>query len=259
MNFKVEPSNILQETIEWVGNAFAMLYFASPLIEIIRLKKGKIDKNAIPLFLLLSILFNCLFWSIFAFCHAKIWISMLITNSVGLVINITLMFFYLYIFLDGKITHFIGFGLFVVNLLVGTTYLLNKLIQNRIISSSDKSLGVIAMVVNVIMYSSPITNIIKLCKFRSRKFLPIYTNIIGLLTTSVYILYGVLTENKPTWISNVASLGIIIIQICIWGYIYWRYPNNAPKVERIDIVENDSIVYDEEIKPLSNNLDYDSD
>ena len=54
MNFKVEPLNILQETIEWVGNAFAMLYFASPLIEIIRLKKGKIDKNAIPLFLLLS-------------------------------------------------------------------------------------------------------------------------------------------------------------------------------------------------------------
>ena len=60
MNFKVEPLNILQETIEWVGNTFAMLYFASPLIEIIRLKKGKIDKNAIPLFLLLSILFNCL-------------------------------------------------------------------------------------------------------------------------------------------------------------------------------------------------------
>ena len=166
---------------------------------------------------------------------------------------------YLYIFLDGKITHFIGFGLFVVNLLVLTTYLLNKLIQNRIISSSDNSLGVIAMVVNVIMYSSPITNIIKLCKFRYRKFLPIYTNIIGLLTTSVYILYGVLTENKPTWISNVASLGIIIIQICIWGYIYWRYPNNAPKVERIDIVENDRIVHDEESKPESNNLDYDSD
>ena len=89
--------------------------------------------------------------------------------------------------------------------------------------------------------------------------LPISTNIIGLLTTSVYILYGVLTENKPTWISNVASLGIIIIQICIWRYIYWRYPNNAPKVERIDIVENDRIVHDEESKPESNNLDYDSD
>ena len=198
MNFKVEPRNILQEIIEWVGNAFAMLYFASPLIEIIRLKKGKSYKNAIPLFLLLSILFNCLFWSIFALGHSKIWISMLITNSVGLVINIVLMFFYLYIFLDEKITHFIGYGLFVVNLLVETTYLLNKLIHNRIISSSDHSLGIIAMVVNVIMYASPITNISKLCKYRSRRFLPIYTNIIGLLTTSVYVLYGVLTDNKPT-------------------------------------------------------------
>ena len=259
MNFKVEPTTFLQSVIEWVGNGFAMLYFASPLIEIIRLKRGKNYKNAIPLFLLLSILFNCLFWSIFAFCQETIWLSMLITNSVGLVINIILMFFYLYLFLDGKVTHFIGYGFFVVNILVETTYLLYQLMQKKIISPSDYSLGIIAMIINVIMYASPITNIIKLCKYKSRRYLPIYTNIIGLVTTSVYVLYGVLTGNKPTWISNVASLGIIIIQICIWGYLYWKYPKNAPQVDRIDIVENDRIIHDEDSKPESNNLDYDSD
>ena len=148
MKFGIEPQTVLQYTLEWIGNGLSIVYFVSPLIEIVRLYKGKINRKSIPMFLLLSILFNCLFWCIFGYLHDPIWISMMITNGIGLVVNICLMFLYLSLFLDNAVKPFVGYGFFVVNLLVEITYLIHELINSQIISKEDDSLGYIAMVFN---------------------------------------------------------------------------------------------------------------
>ena len=245
MKFGVEPKGILQGSLEWVGHFFSLVYFVSPAIEIVRLYKGKIERKSIPMFLLLSILFNCLFWCIFGFLHDPIWISMMITNGIGLVVNIALMFLYLYLFLDHALKPFIGYGFFVVNLLVEATYLIYELVNRQIITKADDSLGYIAMVFNVIMYASPITNIIKLFQNKSKDFIPIYTNAVGFLACSVFIAYGVLTESKETWISNTASLAVIVIQIGFWVYFYIKNPKSQPIVI-IDDVESGDMVKEEE-------------
>ena len=241
MKFGVEPKDVLQSALEWLGNGLSIIYFISPLIEIIRLFKGKINRNSIPVFLLLSILFNCLFWCIFGYLHDPIWLSMIITNGIGLVVNIGLMFLYLYLFLDHAIKPFVGYGFFVVNLLVEITYLIYELMNSKIITESDDSLGYIAMIFNVIMYASPITNIVQLFRTKSKDFLPIYTNSIGFFSCTVFIIYGIITKSKETWISNTASLVVIVIQIAFWAYFYLKHQEEQPII-KVEDVENGDIV-----------------
>lgn len=243
MKFGIEPQTVLQYTLEWIGNGLSIVYFVSPLIEIVRLYKGKINRKSIPMFLLLSILFNCLFWCIFGYLHDPIWISMMITNGIGLVVNIGLMFLYLSLFLDNAVKPFVGYGFFVVNLLVEITYLIHELINSQIISKKDDSLGYIAMVFNVIMYASPITNIVQLFKSKSKDFLPIYTNSIGFFSCTVFIIYGIITKNKATWISNSASLAVVVIQIAFWAYFYLMHPEAKDQpIIKVEDVESGDIV-----------------
>lgn len=90
----------------------------------------KISSESFPILLVLTILFNCLFWFIFA-VQSPIWISMIITNGVGVLVNIVLMFLYLYIFLEKKIKPFVVCGLFVINLLGEVFYIMWSLIPHR--------------------------------------------------------------------------------------------------------------------------------
>ena len=59
---RVAPKTILEKTIEWIASGLSMVYFSTPLIQIIRMYKGKLNVETLPITLLLTILFNCTFW-----------------------------------------------------------------------------------------------------------------------------------------------------------------------------------------------------
>ena len=238
MKFGVQPTTTFQVILEWIASIFSIAYFVSPLIEIIRLYKGTVDRKTISMFLLLSILLNCLFWGIFAVLQEDIWVSMILTNSIGLAINIALMFTYLYLFLDYAIKPFLGYGLFVVNLLVEVGYLMFVLINNGKINDLDY-VGKIAMCFNILMYASPITNIYKMYRASSYDYLPIYTNLIGFVTCALWIWYGILTKNSATWISNTGSIAVVTLQILFWGYYYWKHPRNGREPLAVESLEID--------------------
>ena len=109
-----------------IGNFFALLFFTTPLFQIVKLKlyREHHDIKNMPLFLILTIIFNCLFWLLNAFSSTNIlaWIPLLVSNIGGLVMNTVLLFFYLFVYLKKNVKKFLGFGFFVVNLMVEITY-----------------------------------------------------------------------------------------------------------------------------------------
>ena len=116
---RVTPITFLQKTIEWIASGFSMVYFSTPLIQIIRMYKGQLNVETLPITLIITILFNCTFWILHGITESitekKVWYSLLICNGYGLLINIPMLFLYLFLYLEKNLKKFIGYGLFVVN------------------------------------------------------------------------------------------------------------------------------------------------
>ena len=234
----VTPITLIQKIVEWIGSILSMIYFSTPLIQIIKMYKGKLKTEYLPITLLLTILFNCTFWLLHgitsSIINKIIWWSLLICNGYGLIINITLLFLFLYLYLDKNIKKFIGYGLFVINLLAEVCYIIEIWVLKKGEKNDEYNdlIGTVATIVNVCMYLSPASNIIQLFQTGKYEFLPIVTNIVGFITTLVWFIYGILTyddKNKSaryTLYSNGVSVIIVLIQIIFWIYYFLNSPEN---------------------------------
>jgi len=228
----ITPTTFIQKIVEWIASILSMIYFSTPLIQIIKMYKGQLKPEHLPLTLLLSILLNCTFWILHgittSIIEKKIWWSLLICNFYGLIINITLLFLFLYIYLEKNIKNFLGYGLFVINILIEISYLIEiwVLKKGKRNDEYNNLIGGVATIFNVCMYLSPATNIIRLLQNESYEFLPIFTNIVGFITTLVWLVYGILTFDskndsaKYTLYSNSFSVFIVTIQIIFWIYYF---------------------------------------
>ena len=215
MSFGDKPKGFSQSFVEWVATGFSIAYFLTPLYQVLSAYRNKIKAEHIPILLLVSIMVNCSLWMGFAI-RSTDWLSMLIGNSIGLGVNYILLILHLYLFFEKKWKPFVGYSVFVTNLLVEIGYLMFLVVKK------DDYIGFAAMLVNVFMYGSPILNIYKLYKTGEYGFLPILTNLIGFMTCIVWIFYGVMTENTNTIVSNGVSLLLLIIQIGFWFYFFFK-------------------------------------
>ena len=136
--------------LQYMGNISALVYFTTPLFQVFKQKLYKDINNIkdVSLILIISILFNCLFWVLNAISSGELkeWIPLLISNIGGLLINIILLFWYLYVLLDRKIKQFLGYGFFVVNLLIEIGYLIYRYI---IKDNSESSFHLIGYLPNI--------------------------------------------------------------------------------------------------------------
>lgn len=236
--------------IQVIGSIFSEAYFLSPLIQVMEaFRKNNLSLNQkeenqddtvnktsvtftdhpsikrIPICLLLTTLLNCLFYFIFSLKTGegsnKDYIG-LITNGIGLISNIVILFLFLYLFLDGHIWKFLGYGLFTVNCLAEITFGIYCLFQSNKEGGLNNKIGFVSMIINMLMYASPMTNIYSLFTTKEYQFLPILTNVIGLFTTMIWIIYGILEgEDRPVY-SNGISLIINAAQIAFWAYFFVR-------------------------------------
>ena len=245
-NLRMLASNPVSTILNWLGNILALLFFATPLYQIFkkRLYVGSKIKN-MPLFLILTIIFNCLFWLLQAFSSEDLgsWVPLLISNIIGLIMNVSLLFFYLYIFLQKDIKKFLGYGFFVVDLMIEISYLIFRYVVET--NGSFHLIGLVATVINILMYSSPLQNIKKIMKEKKYEALPILTLIIGLLTTLTFLIKGILDyftsegeeDAQRSAVETMVSNGISFLLLGILAGIYTYFFCN--KKERDEITKED--------------------
>lgn len=261
---ELEEGNSVGVTLlQIVGNFFALIFFISPLFQIIAMKlySERHDIKNVPLFLILTIIFNCLFWLLNAFSSGdlKSWIPLLVSNIGGLIINTFLLFFYLFVLLKRKVKRFLFFGFFVVNLLVEVTYLTFRYVINPSKEKKDNDtfylIGFVATIINVLMYSSPVQNIKVIIKEGRYEALPIYTLISGFFVTLAFFIQGILSftqikssdDNKnvkrrsaiETMISNGLSFFLLACLAGVYAYFYFKPP--IPQKINIDVLNKGNI------------------
>ena len=109
-------------------------------------------------------------------------------------------------------------------------------------------IGFAATIINVIMYSSPVFNIMKLFKTRSSELLPIFTLGVGFLCTITFLIQGVVLYNfydneseqeertyaKETIISNGISFFVISCQIGFWVYYRLTQKKKEIKIDNLN-------------------------
>ena len=238
---RVPPGN---EALSYIGNILSLAYFATPLIQIIQAYKSKLDKNDIPIVLLVLIILNCLLWLINAFASGSLgdWIPLLISNGFGLVTNLSLMFLYLNLLLEGQLKQFLFYGIFTINVIIEISYFMFRFIILKDKDSKDDAkseeefhlIGFVATIFNLMMYSSTFFNIRKMMQTRSSEKLPIITIGIGILCTIIFMIQGMVQysyydgddeKNQrmyavETMVSNGISFLSLAIQAGIWIYYY---------------------------------------
>ena len=248
----LESGNSISVTIlQIIGNFFALIFFVSPLFQMVKLKlySEHQDIKNIPLFLILTIIFNCLFWLLNAFSSNDLnsWIPLLVSNIGGLIINIALLFFYLFILLKKNVKKFLGFGFFVINLIVEITYLTFRyiIIADPGNNETFHLIGFVATIINILMYSSPVQNIKMIMKEGKYEALPIYTLVVGFFVTLTFFIQGIVSftiaddhikkrNASETMISNGISFFLLACLAGVYSYFYFK-PAAPQKVSEIDI------------------------
>ena len=251
-------SSSVATVLSYIGNSLSLLYFATPLIQIIKAYKKTLNKEAIPLSLLIFIILNCLLWLLNAFSSDKLsdWIPLLISNGIGIILNLAILFLYLNLLLEKNVKKFFFYGFFVINVIVQITYGMFRYIILKDKENKEEEqkevefhyIGFAATIINVLMYFSPIFNIIKLLKQKSSDLLPIFTLTVGFFCTMVFLIQGVINYNfydyedekdertyaLETKISNGISFFLIVCQIGFWFYYYCFNKNNDIKIIRMN-------------------------
>ena len=236
--------SVAVKVLQYFGNISALVYFSTPLFQVLKQKLYKdVDSiKSVSLALIISILFNCLFWILNAAASddLKEWIPLLISNFGGLLINIILLFWYLYVLLDHQKKQFIGYGLFVVNLLVQIGYLIYRFIIKDSSEDSFHVIGYMATVINIFMYSSPYFNYKTIINTRNSGAIPLYTIISGIVTCLIFFIQGFVSfrtvkdnfrnrqSNIETMVSNTISFILLGVLAALYGF---HYTKKQTKVE----------------------------
>ena len=243
--------SVAVKVLQYFGNISALIYFSTPLFQVFKQKLYKdIDsiKN-VSLALIISILFNCLFWILNAIASDDLsaWIPLLISNIGGILINTVLLFWYLYVLLEHNKKKFLGYGFFVVNLLVEIGYFFHRYIIKDSGEDSFHLTGYIATVINIFMYSSPYFNYKKIIKSRNSGSIPLYTIISGICTCLIFFIQGFVSfrtikdstrdrqSNIETMISNAISFILLGILAALYGFNYTKAEINTDNVDELGI------------------------
>ena len=243
--------SVAVKVLQYFGNISALIYFSTPLFQVFKQKLYKDIDNIknVSLALIISLLFNCLFWILNAIASDDLsaWIPLLISNIGGILINTVLLFWYLYVLLEHNKKKFLGYGFFVVNLLVEIGYFFHRYIIKDSGEDSFHLTGYIATVINIFMYSSPYFNYKKIIKSRNSGSIPLYTIISGICTCLIFFIQGFVSfrtikdstrdrqSNIETMISNAISFILLGILAALYGFNYTKTEINTDNVDELGI------------------------
>lgn len=200
--FKVTCGCCCQKTLLILADTIVGLYFLSGIVLITKHSKKQLELKFLPLCQIISILLNCLFWIASTESKKEEKLATLIINAIGLVIGGILLFLCWAKSYSEQSDWFIGI-LNICNIFLIIAVSVGK--QFLLITQ------IIASIFNVLMYLSLLQNplLIYLKQSYQQGSLPFLQLIVGLLSSFVWIIYGVLTCKPEVSITN--SIGLFFL------------------------------------------------
>jgi len=224
-------TNIQEEISGNMGLVAALLLFLSPLPTFQKIRRAHRVFQFSPDPYIINCM-NCASWCLYAIITPDR-IQPLITNGIGLLMNVT----YVVLFLknintDGgdhknlsqrtltKILYlFISLALLVVVVLIGVPHILPSkwYLDGTVQETQTQIIGVFADVLNVGMYAGPLTVLSVVVKTESVQFMPLPLTIATLFCSCSWTWYSIVTSDIYIFIPNVIGICLGVIQL----FVYW--------------------------------------
>lgn len=209
-------NHIVEDIFLIIGDIIVCIYFISPILTFIIHFKKKMQIQYLPILQVLSIIFNCLFWitsTVPSIDNIKDNLKTLIINVIGLIIGLLFLFLcWIKSYSENPDMFILILNIFNIFFQVAFgTYYAIKETYGKIISQ------IIAGIFNVLMYLSLLQNpLINYYQHKYQKYsLPFIQIFVGLASTIIWFIYGILSMKYEVIIPNVIAI-IFLIAILIF-------------------------------------------
>ena len=205
-------NSAVESVFGFFGFISSIFYYISPVFPFIKILQDKINYNYSPTIQIIFSFINCIFWIVYGLVKKETIIY--ITNSFGSVITIIWITIYLIYF--GKKYFFVSLiiNILILSICITIPYLFYYIVEENYIS-------LISFIFNILMYTSPLENIIKAIKMKNIQIFPIFSSI-GIFVCSIcWLIFGISKKDRYLILSNSFGIFFSIIQvvICIIYYL----------------------------------------
>eukprot|EP00257_Ricinus_communis_P004274 XP_002517347.2 bidirectional sugar transporter SWEET5 isoform X1 [Ricinus communis] len=206
-----------------VGNLISFGLFASPIPTFIRIWKS----NSVGEFKsdpYLASIMNCMLWNFYGLPMVHPGSTLLVTiNSVGLALElIYITIFFIYAQRNGrlKVTGFLFMEFVVMTALVSFTL---KFYDNH--GQRSTLVGIFCVVINILMYASPLTIMKKVIITKSVKYMPFCLSLATFLNGAIWVLYATV-DIFDLFVLIASSVGVLsgVLQLILYACYYKAVP-----------------------------------
>jgi solute carrier family 50 protein (sugar transporter) len=209
----------LPTIISWVGTVIGIILNLSPAVLFYNIHLGKEKYTNIPESMLIFNILCSSLWACYWYLQEDKFVPFF-SAMAGLGLSEIFSLLYLYYFSGKCLKKYLLFALLEINLVIEFNYVLIRIIGDY------SMVGNIAVVVNILTYITPGQNIIKVCKEKNYRLIPIASTLSGASCALSWLLFGILIKDIHTIIPN--SLGLIFAAInsFTWAYFYCNRDKN---------------------------------
>ncbi|KAG4137319.1 hypothetical protein ERO13_D07G064900v2 [Gossypium hirsutum] len=223
-------TNAIRTIVGIIGNIISLFLFLSPVPTFIKIFKLKSVEEFKPDPYVATIL-NCAMWVFYGLPIVHPDSLLIITiNGVGLVIEgvfVTIFF----IFSNNKKRKRICFYL-LIEIIFMVAVVLITLLVFQTTQKRSMFVGILAIVFNIGMYTSPLTVMRMVIKTKSVKYMPFSLSLFNFLNGVVWVIYALLKFDINVLIPN--GLGTLsgLVQLILYAWFYrttkWDEDDKAP-------------------------------
>ncbi|XP_050224877.1 bidirectional sugar transporter SWEET5 [Mercurialis annua] len=201
-----------------IGNVVSLVLFLSPIPTFRKIVKQKAVQEFKPDPYLATV-FNCAMWTFYGLPFVKEDSLLVVTiNSVGLVIEFVYVAIFFYFATSHKRRKIgIVLALELVAMVAVVLIAMGLMHTNK---TRSLFVGILCIILNVIMYSSPLTVMRMVIRTKSVKYMPIYLSLASLANGVIWVAYSLLRFDINIVIPN--GLGALagIVQIILYATYY---------------------------------------
>ena len=220
----------LESIVSWTATVIGFGLKASPIVLFYKIAIGKEKIEIVPeLLIICNALCAELWFSYWTKIGNKL--APLVSSSVSLILGIIFSFIYLYYFTQKKWTKFLLFIFLESAFACLLFYVLNQM--------EVKIIGLIANIVNVITFISPGQKIMRVCREKNYKLIPIVTTVFGCITSFGWLCFGILIHDINVIIPNSISVTFAIFNTSIWIYFYCKRKDKEKEDDEEEMIETD--------------------
>ena len=219
----------LPTIVSWIGTIIGIILNISPSVLFYNIHLGKEKYTIIPESMLIFNILCPSLWACYWYLQEHKFVPFF-SAVAGLGISEIFSLLYLY-YLSGKcLKKYLLFALLEINLVIEFNYVLIRIIGDY------PTVGNIAVVVNILTYIAPGQNIIKVCKEKNYKLIPIASTLSGASCALSWLIFGLLIKDIHTIIPNTLGLIFAGINSLIWAYFYCKRDKDSEEEDKKELI-----------------------